>query len=79
MYLGLGSLYVVTWLMMALFGFPNIPCRGSACFAINEVILTSSIVAMVLLICYVVDVTLLCRRWVNSYRDEQDPVAGSYP
>jgi hypothetical protein len=54
-----------SWLMMTLFGFPNFPCRGSACFAINEVILTCSIVAMVLLICYVVDVTLLCRRWVN--------------
>ncbi|HEY6044562.1 MAG TPA: hypothetical protein VIU43_06655, partial [Nitrosospira sp.] len=53
------------WLMMALLGFPNIPCRGSACFTINDGIIILSIAAMMLLIFYVIDVTLLCRRWVN--------------
>ncbi len=53
------------WLMMALFGFPNIPCRGSACFIINDIIIVSSIAAMMLLIFYVIDVTLLCRKWVS--------------
>ena len=53
------------WLMMALLGFPNIPCRGSACFIINDVIIILSIGAMMLLIFYVIDVTLLCRKWVN--------------
>jgi len=51
--------------MTALFGFPHTPCRGSACFAINEIIIIAGIAAMVLLIFYVIDVTLLCRRWVN--------------
>ncbi|SEL23903.1 hypothetical protein [Nitrosovibrio tenuis] len=54
-----------TWLMMTLFGFPNIPCRGQACFTINDYVIILSLAAMMLLIFYVIDVTLLCRRWVN--------------
>ncbi|HET7061155.1 MAG TPA: hypothetical protein VFI43_03145 [Nitrosospira sp.] len=53
------------WLMMALFGFPNIPCRGGACFAINKILLAASITTLVFLVCYVLDVTILCRRWVS--------------
>jgi hypothetical protein len=53
------------WLLMTLFGFPNIPCRGSACFIINDAVIMLSIAAMMLLIFYVIDVTLLCRKWVN--------------
>ena len=53
------------WLLMTLFGFPNVPCRGSACFIINDAIIMLNIAAMMLLIFYVIDVTLLCRKWVN--------------
>jgi hypothetical protein len=53
------------WLMAALFGFPNIPCRGTACFVINEIVLISSITTLVFLVCYVLDVTILCRHWVS--------------
>jgi hypothetical protein len=53
------------WLLMTLFRFPNIPCRGSACFILNDAVIMLSIAAMMLLIFYVIDVTLLCRKWVN--------------
>ncbi|MEO6432300.1 MAG: hypothetical protein ABIO50_11200, partial [Nitrosospira sp.] len=55
----------VAWLMMVLFGFPNTPCRGSSCFAINDALIIMSVTAMMLLIFYVVDATRLCRRWVS--------------
>jgi hypothetical protein len=55
----------VAWLMMVLFGFPNTPCRGSSCFAINDALIVMSVTAMMLLIFYVIDATRLCRRWVN--------------
>ncbi|SFN76672.1 hypothetical protein [Nitrosospira briensis] len=53
------------WLIMALFGFPNTPCRGTTCFVINNTILILSVTAMMILIFYVIDATRLCRRWVN--------------
>ena len=53
------------WLMMVLFGFPNTPCRGSSCFAINDALTIMSGTAIMLLIFYVVDATRLCRRWVD--------------
>ncbi|MEO9061772.1 MAG: hypothetical protein ABI270_06990, partial [Nitrosospira sp.] len=34
------------FLIMALFGFPNTPCRGAACFEINGFIVISSVVMM---------------------------------
>lgn len=55
----------VAWLIMVLFGFPNTPCRGSSCFAINDALIIMSVTAMMLLIFYVVDATRLCRRWVS--------------
>jgi hypothetical protein len=53
------------WLTMVLFGFPNTPCRGTACFVINNTILILSVTAMMVLIFYVIDATRLCRRWVT--------------
>lgn len=53
------------WLIMVLFGFPNTPCRGSGCFVINDILVILSVTAMMVLIFYVIDVTRLCRRWVN--------------
>ncbi len=55
----------VAWLIMVLFGFPNTPCRGSSCFAINDALIVMSVTSMMLLIFYVIDATRLCRRWVN--------------
>lgn len=54
-----------SFLIMALFGFPNTPCRGAACFEMNGFIVISSVVMMLVLIFYVVDATQLCRRWVE--------------
>ena len=53
------------FLIMVLFGFPNTPCRGAACFKINEFIIILSVAMMLVLIFYVVDATRLCRRWVE--------------
>ena len=53
------------FLIMVLFGFPNTPCRGAACFEINEFIIILSVAMMLVLIFYVVDATRLCRRWVE--------------
>lgn len=53
------------FLIMALFGFPNTPCRGAACFELNGFIIISSVAMMLVLIFYVVDATRLCRRWVE--------------
>ncbi len=52
-------------LLMVIFGFPVLPCRGSACFMINHIILGCSVVAMTLLMFYVVDATRLCRRLIT--------------
>lgn len=52
-------------MVMLLFGFPNTPCRGTPCFAINDVLILLGVGAMMTLIFYVVDATRLCRRWVN--------------
>lgn len=51
--------------IMLLFGLPNTPCRGTACFAINDGLILLGVAAMMTLIFYVVDATRLCRRWVN--------------
>ena len=51
--------------LMLLFGFPVTPCRGSACFTFNYIILGVSVVAMTLLMFYVVDATRLCRRLIK--------------
>lgn len=56
---------LLAFLLMVLLGFPNTPCRGSGCFAINDAIIILSVVAMLLLIFHVVDAIRLCRRWVN--------------
>jgi len=58
-YLGFGGL------LMQLFGMPHTPCRGSACFSINIVVLIASVLSMVLLIFFVVDATRLCRRLIK--------------
>ncbi|ULA65168.1 MAG: conserved membrane protein of unknown function [Nitrospira sp.] len=52
-------------LLMMLFGFPVMPCRGAVCFTINYVVLGVSILAMTLLMFYVVDATRLCRRLIT--------------
>ncbi len=52
-------------LLMQQFGFPVMPCRGSACFTLNYIILGCSVVAMTLLMFYVVDATRLCRRLIK--------------
>lgn len=51
--------------LMLQFGFPVMPCRGSACFILNYIILGCSVVAMTLLMFYVVDATRLCRRLIK--------------
>lgn len=53
------------WLLMNLFGAPTMPCRGSACFEINGLILLLSVLGMILLMFYVVDATRLCRRLIK--------------
>lgn len=58
-YVGFGAL------LMVLFGVPVMPCRGSACFAINYAVLGFSVLAMTLLMFYVVDATRLCRRLIK--------------
>jgi hypothetical protein len=55
----------IPFLLMELFGFPNTPCRGTACFTINNVVIFVTVPAMVVLMFYVVDATRLCRRWVD--------------
>jgi hypothetical protein len=52
-------------LLMALSGFPVMPCRGDACFYINYGVLGVSVLAMTLLMFYVVDATRLCRRLIT--------------
>ncbi|MDR4480829.1 MAG: hypothetical protein R3B37_13930 [Nitrospira sp.] len=52
-------------LLMVIFRFPVLPCRGSACFTINHIILGCSVAAMTLLMFYVVDATRLCRRLIT--------------
>jgi hypothetical protein len=59
LYLGFGGL------LMQLFGMPHTPCRGSACFSINIVVLIAGVLSMVLLIFFVVDATRLCRRLIK--------------
>lgn len=59
----LGLLFA--FLAMALLGFPHTPCRGEACFEINHVVVMLGVAAMTLLVFYVIDITRLCRRWVN--------------
>ena len=54
-----------TFLTMKLLGFPNTPCRGEACFELNQIIVMLGVSATTLLIFYVIDVIRLCRRWVN--------------
>ncbi len=56
---------VLGWLLMRLFGSPTMPCRGSACFGINALILLLSVLGMTLLMFYVVDATRLCRRLIK--------------
>lgn len=51
--------------LMLQFGFPVMPCRGQACFALSYIILGVSVVAMTLLMFYVVDATRLCRRLIT--------------
>jgi hypothetical protein len=53
------------WSLMQLFGLPAMPCRGTACFEINRLILTLSVIGMTILIFYVVDATRLCRRLIT--------------
>jgi hypothetical protein len=53
------------WILMRLFGSPTMPCRGSACFEINLLILLLSVLGMTLLMFYVVDATRLCRRLIK--------------
>lgn len=50
--------------LLVQFGFPVMPCRGDACFALNYIILGVSVVSMTLLMFYVVDATRLCRRLI---------------
>lgn len=56
---------VLGLLLMFLSEFPVLPCRGAACFQVNQVILLLSVVAMTLLMFYVVDATRLCRRLIS--------------
>ena len=53
------------WCLMQLFGRPSLPCRGSACFDINQFVLRLSVVGMTVLMFYVVDATRLCRRLIK--------------
>ncbi|MBI4001097.1 MAG: hypothetical protein HY348_04860 [Nitrospira defluvii] len=53
------------WLLMRLFGFPTMPCRGPACVQINYLVLALSVTGMTILMFYVVDATRLCRRLIK--------------
>ena len=53
------------WALMQLFELPSLPCRGTACFQINRLILAMSVIGMIVLIFYVVDATRLCRRLIT--------------
>ncbi|SFN76698.1 hypothetical protein [Nitrosospira briensis] len=57
--------FAVAWLLLELFGFPYIPCRGEACAKINYVSTVFSSVAMLVLIFYVIDATRICLKWVD--------------
>ena len=57
--------WLAALLLMKLLGFPQMPCRGEACFGINNTVVILAVIALVILIFYVVDTTRLCRRWVN--------------
>ncbi len=52
-------------LLMLLFGFPTMPCRGPVCVKVNYLILLLSVIGMTLLMFYVVDATRLCRRLIK--------------
>ena len=57
-------------LIMAFWGTPHTPCRGTACFSMNIAFLILSVLSMVLLIFFVVDATRLCRRLIKHFVEE---------
>ncbi|ULA68353.1 MAG: conserved membrane protein of unknown function [Nitrospira sp.] len=52
-------------LLMRLFGYPAMPCRGPACFEINYLMSSLSMLGMIFVIFYVVDATRLCGRLIE--------------
>lgn len=57
--------FAIAWLLLELFGFPYIPCRGEACAKINYVSTVFSSIATLVLIFYVIDATRICMKWVD--------------
>lgn len=57
--------FIFAWLLLELFGFPYIPCRGEACAEINYATTVLSSVATLVLIFYVIDATRICLKWVD--------------
>lgn len=57
--------FALAWLLLELFGFPYVPCRGEACAKINYASTVLSSIATLVLIFYVIDATRICLKWVD--------------
>lgn len=58
-------------------GFPPAPCRGGTCFFIYHTVTILSSLSMILFMLYVIDVTRLCRRFINILCEKKFPWSDS--